>query len=137
MTLSEFQIDAAANWWTEAIHQPQFKTLADAEKDDGAKIAQMMATISAPKKSAMQLERFRIALADALRRDQPSYVSVDYNPDLILAEAASEAGFEPSMLAFPWKTSMWLSNGEVRVRHGYGAEVVTIYAPPMRDEEIA
>ena len=43
---------------------------------------------------------------------------VDYGPDMLLHQAAEEAGLK---MEFPWKTNMWLHHNDVAVRNGYGA----------------
>ena len=45
---------------------------------------------------------------------------VDYGPDMLLSQAAEEAGLK---MEFPWKTNMWLHNDCVAVRNGYAAPV--------------
>lgn len=49
----------------------------------------------------------------------------DYGPGLILRDAANEAGI--NSLNFPFKTGMFVSEKEVRVKEGYGMPYETIW----------
>jgi hypothetical protein len=54
-------------------------------------------------------------------------VGVDYGPDDILADAATEAGILDA--DWPWKTTMWLRYGEeklIEVSEGYGRPRVRV-----------
>jgi len=137
--LTNEQIAAAVVWWTEAIRRPQFHTLERGapvhHSEEGPMLAEMMATAHTPAKTDKQLGDFAAALAEILVRCNPRDISVDYGPDPILSEAATAAGFKPDMLAFPWKTNMWLVDGKVQVRHGYAAPVVLVYAPATQAQE--
>ena len=44
---------------------------------------------------------------------------VDYGPEGILYEVATETGIDSSL--FPWKTTMKVTEDEVKVAEGYGA----------------
>jgi hypothetical protein len=58
-----------------------------------------------------------------------TYLSVDYDPDLILRDAAEKAGLKTK---FPWKTSMRLTDSYVTVSCGYGADYIFYY--PLSDD---
>ncbi|HEU5004735.1 MAG TPA: hypothetical protein VFT49_01470 [Candidatus Saccharimonadales bacterium] len=46
-------------------------------------------------------------------------IDVDYHPDYLLVDSADEAGIRVGMTLFPWKTTMWIETGSVRVSCGY------------------
>jgi len=132
--LTSEQIAAAVVWWSKAIIKPEFHTLergaAVREGERAAAFSEILATVAAKPKTEEQVTAFAKALSRLLAERNPRMLDVDYGPDPILFEAATEAGIpSPGILAFPWKTSMWLDDGKVVVRAGYGAQSVLVYAP--------
>jgi hypothetical protein len=78
-------------------------------------------------------EKFVAALTEAIeaRFDRGlEYVtlSVDYGPDMELAEAADAAGIHYSR--FPFKTCMWLRPDLVTAALGYGAPTRIVWSAP-------
>lgn len=63
-----------------------------------------------------------------IEREGRDYISfgVDYHPDMELRSAAALASFDPEM-QFPVKTQMYIHNGQVSVKEGYGAPVRVLY----------
>ena len=62
-------------------------------------------------------------------------LSVDYDPDRTLSDAAREAGLDVGV--WPWKSSVSVyMGGEVKARYGYGGEWVRIFPvdPPARTD---
>jgi hypothetical protein len=132
---------AAAAWWAKAIAHPKFQTLdphAPTLDDAGAGLAQMLATVASSKHrpTAEQLEDFEKRLRAQIEADLDAgkwhgnmVLSVDYGPDATLADVAEASGIHGGMTSFPWKTVMWidLEGPRVRVRHGYHADVITIW----------
>lgn len=134
--LSAKQVEAAVMWWAKAIIKPEFHTLErgavvhEGERD--AAFSEMLATVAAKPKTDEQVTAFAKALTRLLLEHNPRTLDVDYGPDTILLEAATEAGIpNPGMLAFPWKTSMWFKDGKVVVSSGYRAPAVVVYEPPL------
>lgn len=131
---------AAATWWAEQVTgSPLFRATEPGEPDAGpAELASMMATILAASHEpvAGAGERFAVLLAariDAKIRSQLSVgpdvwisLSVDYGPDLALAEPADEAGI--SLSRFPWKTHQWIRTDHVTASLGYAAPTRLIWA---------
>lgn len=113
---------AAAHWWAERAD-------GTAHHDNrGGDLASVFAGILAdtmnepPKVGA--LERFEEILAEKIMttkyRMEWESIWVDYGPDMILAEAAKEAGI--SCNNFPWKTGMHIDpdKGTITVRVSLG-----------------
>lgn len=122
-------IEAAAKWWANVIANPKFDALGG-ERDSSMELGQIMATLINRKAPAVDTERFRVALVDRLLAATPHerrFVDVDYGPDAVLSDAARAAGITDPSFTFPWKTSMWIDADRVRVRYGYGADIVTIW----------
>jgi hypothetical protein len=129
--LSEEQIEKAVNWWADQIQNPRYQTLSSEERKDpatlpaaGAEALMTKAAANMPKLGPEQIDTFKKALASILRRENPRYIRVDYDPDIYLAGAADEASI--SHLLFSWKTSMLFENGGVRAGVGYGTLLETI-----------
>lgn len=129
--MSDRQIaQVAAAWWRKAVERPKFDALGDGPRDAPMEMASVLATLAVPKTDEAVFVAFEKTLADMLYSTHERYVGVDYGPDGFLADAAILAGL--SERRFPWKTGMWINwtEGTVEVRHGYGAEIRTIYSTP-------
>ena len=59
-------------------------------------------------------------------------LSVDYNPDGILAETFNESGIDSSKA--PLKTTMFVNLDSVNVKYGYGAPWEEIFNSEKEDE---
>lgn len=167
--ISEGQIAAALEWWTKALGHPKYDALGARRHDDmrepgyhaerrerePMEMASVMMRVFGAKLTAEQIDTFASHLRDVLSgrcehtwrgytgkeygfSDDLRTLSVDYDPDVVLRHCGEIAGF-PVAFFWPIKTMMWLTNGDVRVRYGYGAEIETVYAspsvqPPRSDE---
>ncbi len=125
-------IEIAAGWWAarlQCLHH-----------DNGGKehvnqmamfFADMLAASHKPTND--QLEKFKTALETCIKRERERrnyiYLSCDYSPDRILAEAAKEAGIDSSV--FPYKVSTYITeDNKFMVRDGYGAPTVEVTEVP-------
>lgn len=129
MTIPTPMAKAAAAWWRKAVERPKFDN-GDSSAQGG--LAAGLATLNSRKRAPTpeQLDTFEARLAWVLEHDFTDWIlSVDYGPDPTLAETAVVAGIADDR--FPWKTTMWVDRerGTLRVRHGYGAPIETIYPP--------
>jgi hypothetical protein len=118
------EIPAAVAWWAQRLGSPI--------KDNGDGLPSILAMATLPfSNDAGKIEGFAAALTDALRAKVAAIdldwliLDCDYGPDETLGNAARDAGLPSSQ--FPWKTTMWIRPGEVKVRNGYGRETQTIY----------
>lgn len=125
-------IEIAAGWWAARL-----QTL---HHDNGAKdqtnamamfFADMIAANHRPTNG--QLEKFKTALETCIKRERERrnyvYLSCDYSPDRILAEAAKEVGIDSSV--FPYKVSTYITeDNKFMVSDGYGAPTVEVTKIP-------
>ncbi len=121
--LTNEQIEAAVNWWANAIRNPKFD---DGDDGSGGGMAMMMATLARKSPNEDEIEAFKVALAEELcSNENVAYLglSCDYGPDGTLADALQKAGMDVSL---PWKTNMNFRDGKVSVSHGYRAEYVDL-----------
>lgn len=135
-TISDEALAAAADWWAKAIQRPKFD---NGGTDDANMLSRMLMYIQAQHIPEPLVEAFRKKLTEMMRERTPAgspylglTISVDYDPDLILREAADATGIPHGN--FPWKTVMWLEpdgGGQVTVRHGYGAETQLVFGDPI------
>lgn len=120
-------INAAVNWWAEAIQHPKM--------DNGDDNLAMLLTMFGGRTSRRQLteadlQTFREKLTGGISEQMEDRgrvtLSVDYGPDHILGEAGAAIGL--GQFDFPCKTTMWITETEVSVSAGYGAPQQTIWA---------
>lgn len=139
----ELEAKEAAKWWAACLRSVRPHDNGDAFQSAlSTLVTKSMAPISVE-----QIAAFEGALKTKIQErcrghwypDEPmrgSYlraIGVDYGPDVILCEAAHDAGFDPAA-RFPIKTRMIINPGEVRVAEGYGADFETIWkAPPQKE----
>lgn len=125
MKLTDQQVEALVNWWTDRLRAPKFD---NGGTDPANMMAQMLASMNAAhtRPSDDGLEEFGSALRERLSGDDaPHYLTVDYGPDSNLRAAASAGSIDASR--FPWKTTAWVNeNGSVKATCGYGAPRETI-----------
>lgn len=125
-TEDEKIINAAINWWVDAVSNPQIQDAGD----DSPVMTLSMRMLEAMYKPVdnSQKEIFRQALKESIIKPYMiNYLSVDYGPSVLLSEAAIKAGIP--RLNFPIKTNMQLRGyGKLVVSRGYGApyEEITI-----------
>lgn len=84
-----------------------------------------------------RIEVFRVALTENLKKKKDGeecfycWLSTDYAPNRILAEAAEEAGIPKSQ--FSCKSSVCIENTHVSASFGYGAKTINHYPLPNGD----
>lgn len=123
---------AAARWWADLLEMP---TIHDNRDSYSSTVATSMA-LDTPTPTKEQLDLFAGELATRLEAD-PSwkegymFLDVDYEPCDVLSESAEKADIND--LRFPWKTRMWIDNGEIKVARGYGARPVIVWPKENRD----
>lgn len=124
--------EAAGLWWAEALHWPKHDNGDDSNR--GA-MSQLMANMIAMKYgdqlTESALDRFADELAssinDRLAQSNQVMLNVDYDPCQLLVEASEAAELKLISYCWPWKTVMWITPDSVKVCHGYGAPVQTIW----------
>lgn len=129
--LTEGQVAAAVDWWAMSLKRPKFDNGDDSQQ--GA-VTMMFAMMGNKPVGAEKLKQFRISLRKRLEANEAAArtgIHVDYHPDQILRDSAIEAGINPSITSFSWKTMMWFKSGGVQVSAGYGAPIQTIYDPTV------
>ena len=128
MSISE-NANKTAQWWTDQLKSSSVKL------DNGTSDAGLLAVLAfcGPKSSDYtdeQISIFRSHLAQHIESEISEWgdclISVDYNPDRVLGEAADLAGIKLGSRDLPWKTSTTTSQNEVCLWHGYGAEKVVL-----------
>jgi len=124
--LAPQQILLAARWWRKVLENPKFQTVNSPEEGEAAFVSQMMAQTLYKKPDKNILDKFEHELRNILAAENPRYVDVDYNPDRYLRKAAESVGMDAGTGSFPWKTTMFLDGGKVKVRYGYGADLVDV-----------
>ncbi len=123
-------VKVAANWWANIIVNPKFDNGDDSNADGMAFLLTMMVN-SKSSISKEQIDIFRKELADIIveqmksSRNGECNLDVDYEPDMLLHEAAHKAGIDD--MGFPWKTSMVISKDKVSVSVGYAADWKTLW----------
>jgi len=120
----------AARWWADTIKNGA--KLDNGDKSDTGFTTHMLATIAQAENKITEEQAllFEEALVEALLDKKDilpcRILGCDYHPDRILAESAEKAGINPGMTTFPWKTNMWIKDGEIEVSEGYGAPPVKV-----------
>jgi len=120
----------AARWWANHLR-------CTAELDNGDRsftgfqteiLATMLQEAETKKGSPDDADKFEEALAKVLagKNDQWLAIHVDYGPDILLSEAAKNAGVNLGMTRLPWKTCMWIEGEAITVSLGYQGERVQI-----------
>jgi len=119
------QIEAAVNWWADKLRFCKQSGLSAEERRDpanqGYQFAEILMTISKPSVTDEQIEKFKQSLAAQIENNRIRTLSVDYDPDRTLADALIAARIPDDKGTLPIKTTMWLDDGKVSVRYGYGA----------------
>jgi len=125
--LSKKQIEAAVEWWSNALKSPKFQTIRPGDNDPGSRPALMAEVMAEKAHKAPEEEsayKFKEALRKLLKKGQVR-LSVDYGPCRELGECLAEAGIDPSM-SLPWKTHMSFHDDGVQVACGYGEPYVEL-----------
>ena len=121
-------IEIAVNWWSERVTG---KCVHDnGDRSETSAFAGLLADcMIEPVSNQDIINRYKESLAKHILKASGNCkelcLSCDYSPDYILATAAKEAGI--SVHNYPWKTSMILSEKEIKVSEGYGQPYWTIY----------
>lgn len=116
----------AAEWWAKKIG-------GEIHHDNGDnsplnKLAMLMADSAQTRPTEAQIEVFKAAVIKGIEGYPYSGeidIYCDYWPGLILSDAAEEAGI--NKMNFPYKTGMYVSEKEIRVKEGYGQPYETIW----------
>ena len=120
----------AAKWWANQLRGTA--KLDNGDPSNAGGMALMLATLLQADEKADQnnehIDAFEQELTIILEREKDDYfhLGVDYHPDHVLQEAATKAELNLGMTSLPWKTTMWIMSGEIKVSEGYGAESVAI-----------
>lgn len=128
--LNEKQIEAAVNWWADAIANPNFDN-GDPSQTGG--MCMVMAISLKEGISEEQVEKFKEELTAQLSDEGIDYhgLSVDYGPCRALSDAMRDAGISPTNA--PWKTDMmFCPGGVIQVSYGYGAPYKQVYPEPSK-----
>lgn len=129
MSIVKEAVDAAVEWWVAhagagAVH-----------RDGTGSVLRAFVAGSIPGPTGGQLAAFGSELRERLYAAllppaQPHHyhtiLRTDYEPEGILADAATHAGIVSRHL--PCKTVMWIKDDVVTVRHGYGAETYSVWS---------
>lgn len=130
----------AARWWADKLRD-------DFTPDNGDPEQPLVVTALFGVAHAAERENLTAAKIDAFERslairvqglldeDISSYgsameLSTDYAPGPTLRAALEDAGIQPQMMTLPWKTTMWVQPGFVRVGDDYCAAPVDL---PLMD----
>lgn len=121
-------IEAAVNWWSERVTGKY--THDNGDRSETSIFAGLLADcVIEPVSNQDMIKQYKESLTKHILKASGNSnnlcLSCDYSPDYILATAAKEAGI--SLHNYPWKTSMILSEKEIKVSEGYGQPYWTIY----------
>lgn len=116
----------AADWWVKKI-----SSNAPHSNGDRSAINLFAMALADYGRSPITEEQLDIFKAEVVKgiEEYPYNCAIDlycdYGPGLILRDAADKAGI--NHLNFPYKTGMYVSETEVRVKEGYGQPYDTIW----------
>lgn len=118
--ITEEQAKKAAKWWRTQLE-------AKTKGSIGETGIVSMFVNSRTMNNGGDFNRFEEVLTQKILAYDDDYLNVDYGPCPVLREAATEAGLQLDE-PYPWplKTIMWLMDGKVKVRAGYGAPIQEI-----------
>lgn len=121
----ETKYQIAAKWWGDFLRTPHTNDNGDAMQ---SALMNFAASASRQPVPADKLAKFEESLAAKLEAqgDKWQCVGVDYNPDLVLNDALTEAGISGD-LNFPCKTYLWIEPDKVICKVGYGAPIETLW----------
>ena len=128
------QAKVAAEWWRDAVKDPEFNAVGDMGSIQErllAKMAAMMARSQVKTVGVKHFEAFAAGLEktlDGMLDDGGAELGCEFWPDAVLAAEARAAGIP--LENFPWMTEMHLrADGSVDVSCGHGAPYVCIRVP--------
>lgn len=118
-------IKAAVDWWANAILAPKL--------DNGEELNPLILMLAGGSRKSYKeddIKLFKDTLAEGIQKEIEDrggcLVCVDYHPCRILAEAGDKIRVD-SMMGYPWKTNIEISESRVVVSAGYGAGYETIW----------
>lgn len=128
--MTSVEAQTAARWWAEQIRN-------GTKLDNGEPMHGVLGALlqsAQPTIDPELIDAYEAALAVSIERNHRnrdgewfrSGFGVDYHPDQILSAPLESVGIRESMTTLPWKTVMWISDGSVRVSHGYRADIVEL-----------
>ena len=129
--LDEKNARLAAKWWADRLR-------AGAKLDHGPKsmtdmfaigMGAMLQKNAAKGRTEEQVQIFEDALCEELLTHKfwtNCIMGVDYHPQPIFERAAETAGIKLSGGCLPWKTHMYIIDGEIQVSYGYRAPMKKI-----------
>lgn len=129
--------EVAAAWWANKLRNITPASFNNGDDSSAGGFGMMMAFLIADKRSpdSDKVDAFEKELAEKIKQDVEEfgrlYISCDYAPDNLLSELAYKCEIETG--CFPWKTSMWISQEEVKVSAGYARPTVTIYPENIKN----
>ena len=121
----------AAKWW--ADHLRNGATLDNGDRSEIGFKTHMLATILQAKErdglDNIKIDSFEVELAKIIEGEDEGWFSmgVDYHPGTFLQNAADNVDLHLGMATLPWKTMMWIRNGEITVAEGYQSSPQQIY----------
>ncbi|MDD3397667.1 MAG: hypothetical protein PHR96_03930 [Clostridia bacterium] len=119
-------INVATNWWGNVIKNPIFDNGDESEVGANVKKLAKLSNSAQPNLTEDQLAVFTQVLSNKIKAQLIANgycdLSVDYNPNIILAEAARVANLSDNMSTFPWKTSMTIKPNQIVVRTAKGKQ---------------
>ena len=117
-----------AQWWADQLESASVKL--DNGTDDAALLALLSLSKPKPTYSQEQIETFRSYLVQHIESEIEGWgdcqISVDYDPDETLSNAAEQAGIKLKMKDLPWKTWTRATADKVILSHGYAAPQVEL-----------
>lgn len=121
-------IEIAVNWWAERVTGKYLHDNGD--RSETSAFAGLLADcMIEPVSNQDMIKRYKESLTNHILKASGNsnnlYLSCDYSPDYILATAAKEAGI--SLHNYPWKTTMIITDKEIKISEGYGQPYQTIY----------
>ncbi len=130
--LDEKNARLAAKWWADRLRGGAKLDNADPSPTGGMTLlmGKMLQGKAAAGRTEEQIQRFEDALCEELKTHKimgsQYIVGVDYHPQPIFERAAETAGIKLSGACLPWKTHMYIIDGEIQVSYGYGAPMKKI-----------
>lgn len=117
----------AAEWWKQQLNSDN-----NDAGDPLVNISVKDRAEDAPIITSKQAKCFKRYLARAIIEQRPYYIGVDYGPNEMLSAALLAAGVEENEFRgyggiLPVKTRMFIDNGKVEAKSGYGADMDVIY----------
>jgi hypothetical protein len=113
----------AAKWWRNVLEN---RNVGDAKLEENNAAWNLFRFFTAQEESrpTEDLDRFEEILTSKIEKNLEKgdfCIGVDYDPDLILANSAKEAGLRIGFGGWPFKTVMWIDDTKIEVKEGYGA----------------